>query len=396
MGYQLHKRDQGSAPLTGALAFLAAARLVLNTGFRFVYPFLPAIARGIGIPLTQAGLLVSVRWISGLATPATVRILGRGERRRRLIIAGLSMFGVGATITAATSVFAGAVVGFVLLGLGKPIFDVAAQAYLSDRTPYRMRARYLGVIELTWASSLLVGAPAAGWLIARWGWAAPFWVIAVLCVVALGAMRWVIEADPQPVETSSPRLALDRSAVALLVAIGLFSGASEIMFVVFGAWLEDDFGLSLVALGAAGVLVAVSELIGEGSTLLWTDRIGKRRSVAIGLVISAFAYVLLAMTNENLTAGLASMALALAGFEFTIVSTFPLASEVRPGARTRFLALLTVGMGLGRAVGASVGPFLYERSGLTANTLVAAAANLLALVLLVGWVRETNPKETAK
>jgi predicted MFS family arabinose efflux permease len=188
-------------------------------------------------------------------------------------------------------------------------------------------------------------------------------------------------------------LALDRSAVALLVTVGLFSGASEIMFVVFGAWLEDGFGLSLLALGGAGVLLAVSELVGEGSTLAWTDRIGKRRSVGIGLVVSALAYLLLAVTNANLVAGLASMALALAGFEFTIVSTFPLASEVRPLARTRFLAVLAVGMGLGRAAGASIGPFLYEQSGLTANTLVAAAANVVALVLLVGWVREGRPAQ---
>jgi len=384
--------DEAPTPLTGALAFLVGARLVLNTGYRFVYPFLPVIARGIGIPLTQAGLLVSARWITGLATPATVRILGRGERRKRLIVAGLALFATGAAVTAATGVFVGAVVGFVLLGLGKPAYDVAAQAYLADRTPYRLRARYLGVIELTWAGSLLLGAPVAGWLIAGWGWAAPFWAIVLLSVLALVATRWVIEPDAQSTETVRPKLALDRSALALLAAIGLFSGGSEVMFVVFGAWLEDGFGLSLLALGAAGVLVAVSELAGEGSTLVWTDRIGKRRSVAIGLVISALAYVLLAVTNANLTAGLASMALALAGFEFTIVSTFPLASELRPLARTRFLALLSVGMGLGRAAGASIGPFLYEQSGLTANTAVAAAANVMALVLLIVWVREAKPE----
>jgi DHA1 family inner membrane transport protein len=378
--------------LTGALTFLALARLVLNTGYRFIYPFLPVIARGLGVPLTQAGLLVSARWITGLATPAVVRVLGRGERRHRLIAAGLTMFATGAVVTAATGVFAGALVGFVLLGLGKPIFDVAAQAYLSDRTPYPVRARYLGVIELTWAGSLLLGAPAAGWLIARSGWAAPFWAIAVLSVLALLAMRWVIEPDSGSATRARPKLALDRSALALLAAIGLYSGASEIMFVVFGAWLEDGFWLSLLGLGAAGVLLALSELVGEGSTLMWTDRIGKRRSVAIGLVVSAVAYVLLSFTNANFAAGMASMAVALAGFEFTIVSTFPLASEVRPLARTRFLAVLAVGMGLGRAVGAWIGPFLYERSGLTANTLVAAAANVVALVLLLGWVREAKPE----
>jgi predicted MFS family arabinose efflux permease len=47
-------------------------------------------------------------------------------------------------------------------------------------------------------------------------------------------------------------------------------------------------------------------------------------------------------------------------------------------------------MGLGRAVGASLGPFLYEVAGLTANTLVAAAANLAALLLILGWVREAE------
>jgi predicted MFS family arabinose efflux permease len=62
-------------------------------------------------------------------------------------------------------------------------------------------------------------------------------------------------------------------------------------------------------------------------------------------------------------------------------------------ARTRFLAMVTVGMGLGRAAGALVGPFLYEHFGLTANTLVSAAANVVALVLLLGWVREETPQQ---
>jgi predicted MFS family arabinose efflux permease len=382
--------EEPSGPLAGPLVFLAGARLVLNTGYRFVYPFLPVIARGIGIPLTQAGLLVSIRWMTGLAAPAVVRVLGRGERRLRLILAGLAMFATGAVVTATTGVFVGAVVGFILLGLGKPVFDVAAQAYLSDRTPYRTRARYLGILELTWAGALLFGAPAAGWLIARWGWAAPFWGIALLSVVALAAVRRVIEPDTLSSQGSPSRLVLDRGAIALLIAVALYSGASEVMFVVFGAWLEDDFGLSLLALGAAGVLIAVSELIGEGSTLLWTDRIGKRRSLAIGLTLSAAAYLMLAVANSNLTAGLASIALALAFFEFTIVSTYPLASEIRPLGRTRFLALLWVGMGLGRAVGAVLGPVLYEGLGLTANSLVAAGTNLLALVVLVRWVREAR------
>ncbi len=327
--------------------------------------------------------------MSGLTTPVMVRALGRGERRRRLLVAGLALYVLGAVVTAATGVLAGALVGFALLGVAKPVYDIGAQAYLSDRIPYRRRARYLGVLELTWAGSLLVGAPATGWLISRLGWTAPFWLLAALCAGALLALGRTIEPDlPASVPEAHP-LALDSSAVALLVVVGIFSSASEIMFVVFGAWLEQGFGLSLLALGAAGMLIALSELAGEGATLAWTDRIGKRRSVAAGLILSGIGYGLLVVLQGRLVGGLAALALALAGFEFTIVSAFPLASEVRPAARARYLALLSLATGSGRAIGAYAGPVLFEAGGLPANGVTAAAGNTVALLLLLGWVRET-------
>ena len=50
--------------LRPALMLLTAARLVINTAHRMTSPFLPVIARGLGIPLEQAGALVAVplRW----------------------------------------------------------------------------------------------------------------------------------------------------------------------------------------------------------------------------------------------------------------------------------------------------------------------------------------------
>ena len=52
-----------------SIAYLTATRLALNTAWRFTYPFLPAISRGLGISLSQAGLLLSSRSVAGLATP---------------------------------------------------------------------------------------------------------------------------------------------------------------------------------------------------------------------------------------------------------------------------------------------------------------------------------------
>jgi predicted MFS family arabinose efflux permease len=259
-------RPPGRAPhsLGGSLAYLVAIRLVLNTAHRFAYPFLPAISRGLGVSLEQGGLLLSARSLAGLATPLVVATLGRGERRRRMMAAGLALFVIGAMVTAATGVYAGAMAGFALFGLAKPLFDISGQAYIADRTPYRGRARYIALFETTWALALLAGAPAAGWLISRFDWQAPFWAVAALCLLALGAVFWTVDRDAprQPGATTS-RLTLDRSSVLLLAAIFLLMFAAEFSFVVFGAWMEDRFGLSLVALGGAATAVAGAARCGE-------------------------------------------------------------------------------------------------------------------------------------
>jgi predicted MFS family arabinose efflux permease len=374
--------------LRSSITYLTAARLIFNSTHRMISVFLPAIARGLGISLERAGLLVSARSLVGVATPTIVSTAGRGERRIRLIVWSLLLFGAGAVVTAGSGVFIGAFAGFVLIGLAKPAFDIAAVAYVADRTPYDRRARYLSVMELTWAGGLLLGAPAAGWLIGRFGWQAPFWVAAVLAAVAVASAPTFLEADPGPDRTRRGPLTLNRSALALLGALAAVSAAAEVSFVVFGAWMEDVFGLSVMALGAASVVIGTAELLGEGTVLAVADRIGKRRMVIGGLLVSAVGYGALATATENLAAGLAILGAIFIAFEVTIVSAVPLASEVVPAARSRYLALLIVAISLGRAAGAAVGPVVFVTRGMPANAVLSALGTLTALVVVWGAVRE--------
>ncbi len=371
-----------------SLAFLSAERLVMNTAYRFVYPFLPVIARGLGVPLEQAALLVSARHIAGLATPAVTRAVGRGQRPRRLIGTGLLLFIAGSAVTALTSVYVGALIGFALIGIAKPVFDVSSQAYVSDRVEYGRRARYLSVFEFTWAGALLVGAPAAGWLISRTSWSAPFVVFGVLTVAALLLLPRIVDADAT-VEISTGRpVRIDSSGRAFLFVAGFFALASEMIIVVFGAWMEDSFGLSLVALGGAAIVIGASELAGEGATFAFTDRLGKRRAVLVGLVISIVGFSLLVVARNEMGLGLAVLGIALFGFEFTIVSSIPLASELMPMSRARYLGWMVVAMSLARGAGAAVGPFLFDSFGLAGPALAAVVADIAAAAVLIGLVRE--------
>jgi len=387
-GVRPTRPDRPRRSLPASLTYLIAARLVLNTAHRVVYPFLPAISRGLGISLEQGGLLLSAKAGAGVATPLVVATAGRGEGRRRTMAAGLALFVIGAAVTAASGVYAGALVGFALFGLAKPVFDIAGQAYVADRTPYRRRGRYLALFETTWALALLVGAPATGWLIARLGWRAPFWVAAGLALAALAFLSRMVDRDERPPPgTPVPRLRFSRSAVLILAAVFALMFAAEVSFVVFGAWLEDRFGLSLVALGGAATAIAVAELVGEGASFAFTDRLGPRRSVSLGLALCIAAFACLGPASGSLAGGLAVIVLAFLGFEFAIVSALPLATEVAPEARTRFLAILVVALSASRAAAVALGPILFSWGGFAANSTASAIAGALAMGLVLG-VRE--------
>jgi len=371
------------SPLRKAIAYLTATRLVVNTAFRFVFPFLPAISRGLGVSLEQTGLLLSARSMSGTATPLVVATIGRGERRLRLAGWSLGLFALGAGLTAATGVYWGAFAGFVLIGLGKPGFDAAAQAYLADRTPYHRRARYLSILELTWATGLLLGAPAAGWVIEHQGWRAPFWWVAVLAGTAAVVAPLLLERDIPAPAGRRARLRLGGSAVRLLVVLFAFCLAAEVTVVVFGAWLEDRFALSLGALGITSLVVGLAELSGEASVLAFADRLGKRRMLVLGLAACTAGYLALGALAGVLVAGVAALSATFIAFEITIVSAIPLATEVVPQARTRYLALMAVAIGIGRAIGDAIGPALFRWGGLAANTTASALFTAVALVIVI-------------
>ncbi len=377
----------GTRSLRLSLTHLTATRLVVNTAFRFVYPFLPVIARGLGVSLERAGLLLSVRAAAGMATPAVVGIVDRARRRVRLSVVGLGLLGAGAVLVAASGSYPAVMIGFAMVGLAKPVFDVAAQSYVAARTDYRRRARALSILELTWSGALLAGAPAAAWLIARRGWQSPFWVLAAIALTAALLVPLALDRPPTRRASTSDRLRLSRDSAVLLAVTFLFSTAADTSLVAFGAWLEDRFAFSIAALGGAAALIGFSELTAESAALGFTDRLGKRRAVAVGLGVAAVGFVALATTSTVLGAGLASLAVTILGVEFTIVSSFPLASEMAPADRSRYLALIQVMMAAGRTVGAALGPFLFARGGFAVNAVVSACAAALSAALLLAFVR---------
>jgi hypothetical protein len=90
--------------------------------------------------------------------------------------------------------------------------------------------------------------------------------------------------------------------------------------IVYGAWLEGQFHLSLTALGLLSVVICLAEFSAEGFSAGWVDRIGKRRAVMGGLILNVLAYLLLPRLAGSLAGALVGLFLVYLTFDFSIMS----------------------------------------------------------------------------
>jgi predicted MFS family arabinose efflux permease len=169
----------------------------------------------------------------------------------------------------------------------------------------------------------------------------------------------------------------------------IITASNETINIVYGVWMKDSFGLQVEALGASVIVIGVSELLGEGMVAGLSDRLGKRRTLGFGLAFYALACLILPLLGGTLEGALVGLFIFFLGFEFTLVSAIPLMTELVPGARATLLSANLTVFSLGKALGALIGPALFAY-GLHVNSMVAAGLNLVGLVVLVLFVRESN------
>lgn len=162
-------------------------------GFGLILPLLPYYAETFGATDFEVGLLVAVYAAAQfVATPLLGRLSDRVGRRPVLLIS-----------------IAGNLVGFVLLALAQSLEMLfvarilagftggnisVAQAYISDVTDARSRARGLGLIGAAFGLGFIIG-PALGGLLSQWGFAVPALGAAALSLINfLLVVAWLPES----------------------------------------------------------------------------------------------------------------------------------------------------------------------------------------------------------
>lgn len=384
------KRPQTSS-IPRLLPAFSLSRMIINTGFRMIYPFLPALARGVGVSLSTLASAVAVRSSLGIAAPLIGPTFDRWGRKLGMLV-GLAFFIAGMGVMVIWRSYAALLASLLLVAACKVVFDPALQSYLGDHVAYKHRGLAIAVTEFGWSAAFLLGMPLVGWLIASHGWRAPFPVLAGLGLMIMAVLWLMLPADrasssnPPSFSTAMRRVLAQPSALAGLAASLILSTAYDTVAIVFGAWLEQSFGLQVIALGTASALIGVAELSGEGMVAAFADRLGKRRTVVMGIALATLSCLCLPLISSTLPGALTALFLVYIAFEIAIVSAIPMMTELVPGARATLMSGNVAALSLGRAVGASLGPALFSM-GMWANSIVAALMGLCAMAILLLFVR---------
>jgi predicted MFS family arabinose efflux permease len=382
------------------IGVLTLARLFINTGLRMAYPFLPELARGLGTTDQAVAQLVSIRGFAGMLSPLFSPISERYGRRMAVSIS-VALFSLGCFLVVIWPRYWFVGLTLTAIAIGKVIFDPAMQAYIGDIVPYSQRGRALSITELSWAGAFFIGVPAVALAITRWGWQAPFLWLGLLGLGSLLLRGWIL--PPAHNKTSQLKgfkalfQTIRRHPVMLAAAgyIMLAMGANEILLIVYGRWMESSFGLDLGSLGLATTVIGGAEVLGEIVTALAVDRFGKRRFIITSGILTAFMYFLVPQTGVTLTAALVTLFALFLFFEMTVVGGIPLMTELVPTARSVVMSVVLAAGSLGRAVGALVGPVIWDWAGFTGLGVVTAVLMILAVLILTIWVREGNTTANA-
>jgi MFS transporter, DHA1 family, inner membrane transport protein len=388
------------------LLTLAAVQFTSIVDFMVMMPLAPQLMRTLGINPAQVGLVVSsYAFAAGLAGLVASPLIDRFGRKVAFLslysgfLIGTFLCGLAPTyLTLVAARFATGAFGGILGGM--------SMAIIGDVFPHERRGRAMGALFSAFAFASVAGVPFGLYLGTRFGWHAPFLLLAALGFPVLVIAAKVLpplrdhvaqasSAHPlrQLAQTFAEPNHLNAFALVVMLMFGAFAVVPYISpYLVYNVKMSE-LNLPWVYVAGGGLTLVSAPFIGR-----LADRYGKLRVYRIIAPISAV--LMLVVTNLPQV----SLALAVAAVGALMVSnagrmiaamamvTGSVVPERRGGFMSANSAVQHLSTGLGAYVGGQVIVRAADRSLLHFDRvgLIACAATLLSL-WLAGRLRIVAP-----
>jgi DHA1 family bicyclomycin/chloramphenicol resistance-like MFS transporter len=347
-----------------SIGILIAVSMLQPIGINMYIPSIPGMRVAFGTDATTIQLTISLYL---LATALAMLVLGPlSDRlgRRPVMLGGLALFVVGSLVCVLAPNVWVLIAARVLQAIGASAGIALARAVVRDVYDREQSASMIGYVTMGMAVAPMVAPAIGGLLDESFGWRASFQAMTGFGVAVL-AYAWVAldETNPRGGDSRAavPAKRLIASFGALLAtrAFAVYAGVATVASMVFFAFIGGAPHVSTTLLkltpsayGAYFALIAIGYIIGNFFSGRYAARLGLRRMIHAGNVVSLAGIAIAAAfaLGEVLhpLAFFGPMLFLSVGNGLTLPSSIAGAVSVRPdlaGAAAGLTGSLQVGLG---------------------------------------------------
>ena len=380
----------------GVLSLAVGAFAIGVTEF-IVVGILPAIARDLTISIESAGSLVSLYALAlAIGTPLLVIALSRLPRKVALL--GLmTVFLAGNLLAALSHTFELLLVGRVITAVAHGTFFAIGATVAANLVRKEQAGRAISVMFAGLTLAMVIGVPLGSFLGNLMGWRLPFFAVAVLAALGLGAMaRWLPAglAAGAGGRAATQLAALGSIPILTMMAVTVFGfGSSFAAFTFITPILTDVTGFSATMASALLIVFGAATFAGNLAGGYLTSHVGWQKALRLILVLLAVTQVGVALaigSQVMMTVMLFVWGVFAFGLSPALQAGMLATAERHTPKAVDFASGLNISaFNLGISLGSMLGALMVSRQLMASSPWAGVAASLLALLPLA-WLARRN------
>lgn len=379
---------------TGTLTILAC----LGFGRFALGMILPSMGAGLGLSYGQLGTIGTANFLGYLAAVLVARPLAARMGSRLLISLALLVVGGSMLLMSRAATFAGLLALYSVTGFGSGASNVPMMALVAQWFDPARRGRAAGFVAIGSGFGIIASGkliPYVNRIAGADGWRTN-WLVLGLCVTAVAVVALVLLRSPParapavPARGASssanappaaaPSRAQRRAVYVLGVAYAIFGYTYAIYVTFVVTMLVRERGFSEAVAGRFWSWVGLLSLLSGPVFGTLSDRIGRRRGLALVFAVQAAAYALAA---ANLPVAFLYLSIGFFGVAAWSIPTIMIAAvsdHVGPERALGAFGVITFFFGVGQVAGPAMAGILADRTGSFSSSFGMAA--FLAVVAI--------------
>ena len=384
---------------TFALIALAVSAFAIGTTEFISVGLLPLIAQDLHIPVTTAGLTVSLYALGVTFGAPVLTSMTSRMSRKTLLLWIMIVFIIGNGIAASATTISVLLAARVISALSHGVFMSIGSTIAADLVPANRRASAISIMFSGLTVATVTGVPFGTFIGQQYGWRFAFILIVIVGIIGFIA-NWILipsflKKGTQTSVRDQFKLLTNGRLVLLFVITALGYGGTFVVFTYLSPLLQEITGFNessiAIILLAYGLAIAIGNMM--GGKLSNRNPIG---SLFYMFIVQAVVLFVLMFTAPFKIAGLITIIfmglLAFMNVPGLQVYVVILAERYVPSAVDVASAINIAAFNAGIAIGSYLGGTITDTLGLIHTTWIGALM-VLAAAILTGVSRALERKD---